>query len=107
MSRPVADLAPAARALMNSVAEARAVAAAGGGVQLGPLTRRLEQLLDRLALLPDAARKAQLPVLLALLEEVEALGAVLDQAHAETGRALGRSRANAQATAAYARRAGH
>lgn len=93
--------------LSANLARARDMVRNGGAIELAPLTARLEGLLDRLAEMGDKERKRQLPQLLALFEEVEALAQAIDGEAGRCRDGIAKTGASARAIAAYAKRAGH
>lgn len=89
--------------LATAVAIARDTIGRGGTADLDALARRLGELLDAVATAAGDEPELHARALLALAEEIEALGGVIDAERVACSESLAKSGASARATAAYSK----
>jgi hypothetical protein len=89
--------------LATAIAIARDTIGRGGTADLDALARRLGELLDAVAAAPGAKPELHRRELLALAEEIEALGSVIDAERLACSERLAKGDASARVAAAYSK----
>jgi hypothetical protein len=89
--------------LATAVAIARQTMVGGGHADLDALAERLREVLDGIAALPRAEQQALLPQLIALAEEIDALGGTIAAECRRCAEELAKGEVSARVAAAYAK----